>query len=116
MQAVRIALVVVALHLIFVAFFFFKPPINYFAVTCLSTIIVWSAVFAWFKRGRWVGITVGALLQLAVQQITYHAWLSGQADIWWPLVQFIALQYVIALRLSSSRDDTPATPGNSLIK
>jgi hypothetical protein len=49
-------------------------------------------------------MTVGALLQIAIQQITYHAWLADQADLWWPLVQFIALQYVIALRLSGSRD------------
>jgi hypothetical protein len=110
MKAVRIALVVVALPLIFVAFYFFKPPLNYFAVTGLSTIIVWSAVFTWFKQRRWAGMTVGALLQLAIQQVAYHAWLADKADLWWPLVQFIALQYVIALRLSGSRDDTPATP------
>jgi hypothetical protein len=111
-QAVKIASVVVALHLIVLGFFFFKPPVNYFAVTCLSTVIVWAAVFAWVKRKRWVGITAGLLLQLAVQQVAYHAWLSDQAGVWWPLVQFLALQYVIALRLSSSLDDIPGTPDN----
>jgi len=110
MKAVRIALVVVALALTFVAFYFFKPPLNYFAVTGMSTIIVWSLVFAWCKHRRWAGMTVGALLQLAIQQVAYHAWLADKADPWWPLVQFIALQYVIALRLSSSRDETSATP------
>jgi hypothetical protein len=109
MKAWIIASVVAALALIALPFFFYKPTVNYFAVSCVSTIVVWSAVFAWFTRRRWLGISVGAVLQLAIQQVAYHAWLSGQAGIGWPLVQFIALQYVIALRLSGSRDETSAT-------
>lgn len=101
--------VVAALALITLPFFFYRPTVNYFAVICLSTIVVWSAAFACFARRRWLGIIVGAVLQLALQQVAYHAWLSGQADIVWPLVQFIALQYVIVLRLSGSRDETSAT-------
>jgi hypothetical protein len=52
------------------------------------------------------------LLQLAIQQVAYHAWLSAQAGVWWPLAQFLSLQFVVALRLSSSPHDTPGTPVN----
>jgi len=101
---VKIASVVVAVHLIVLAFFFFKPPVNYFVVTCLSTVIVWSATFAFSRRKKWAGIIAASLLQLAIQQVAYHAWVAVQAAVWWPLVQFIALQYVIALRIGSAPD------------
>lgn len=93
----------VALPLIVLGFVFFKPPLNYFAVICLSTIMVWAAVFS-FKRSLRAAIITGSLLQLAIQQVAYHSWLSTQTSIWWPLVQFLALQYVVALRLGNSPD------------
>lgn len=105
MRPLKIASVVVALHLIVLGLFFFKPPLNYFMVTCFSTAIVWSAVFSFSKRRKWAAIIVGSLLQLAIQQVTYHAWLSAQTGVWWPLTQFIGLQYVIALRLDPSSED-----------
>lgn len=100
----KVVSVVVALHLIGLSFFFFTPPINYFAVICLSTVIVWSLVFCCGKRMRLGAIIVGALLQLAIQQLAYHAWLSDQVGVWWPLAQFLGLQYVMALRLGGSED------------
>jgi len=45
-EVVRIASVVLALHVTVLGFFLFKPPLNYFMVTCLSTVVVWTAVFA----------------------------------------------------------------------
>lgn len=105
MKVVKIASVVLALHLIVLSFFFYKPPLNYFAVACLSTVIVWSAVFSFGKRRKRAAIIAGSLLQLAIQQFAYHAWLLGQAGMWWPLVQFLVLQYVVALRLGSSPED-----------
>ena len=101
---------VVALHLIVLGFVFFKPPLNYFAVMCLSTIMVWSVVFS-FKRRPRAAIIVGVLLQITIQQVAYHAWLASQTSIWWPLAQFLSLQYVVALRLAGSPDKTP-DPGN----
>lgn len=105
MKIVKVLSVVVALHLIVLGFVFFKPPLNYFAVMCLSTILVWAAVFT-FKRRPRAAMIVGVLLQITIQQVAYHAWLSSQTSIWWPLAQFLALQYVVALRLAGSRDDT----------
>ncbi|MBI3850529.1 MAG: hypothetical protein HY298_09715 [Verrucomicrobia bacterium] len=105
MRPVKIASVVVTLHLIVLGFFFFKPPLNYFMVTCLSTVIVWSAVFSCGKRRKWAAIITGSLLQLAIQQVAYHAWLSDQARVWWPLAQFLSLQYVVALSLGRLPDD-----------
>lgn len=94
---------VVALHLIVLGFVFFKPPLNYFAVICLSTIMVWAAVFSRKRRLR-AAIIAGALVQLAIQQVAYHSWLSNQTGVWWPLLQFLSLQYVVALRLGGSPD------------
>ena len=105
MRTIKIASVVVAVHLIVLSFFFYRPPVYYFMVTCLSTVVVWSAVFSFGKRRKPVAIIAGSLLQLVTQQVAYHAWLSGQAGVWWPLGQFLALQYVIALRLGSSPND-----------
>ena len=105
MRAGKIASVVVAAHLIALAFFFFKPPVNYFVANCLSTVIVWPAAFAFSKRKKWAGIIAASLLQLAIQQVAYHAWVSVQAAVWWPLAQFIALQYVIALRIGSPQKE-----------
>jgi len=105
MRPLKIASVVAAVHLIVLGFFFFKPPLNYFAVMCLSTIVVWSAVFSFGKGRKRAAIIAGLLFQLVTQQVAYHAWLSGQAGVWWPLAQFLALQYVIVLHLGSSPED-----------
>jgi len=103
MKIVKVLSVVVALHLIVLGFVFFKPPLNYFAVICLSTTMVWPAAFS-FKRSPRTAIIAGSLLQLAIQQVAYHSWLSAQISAWWPLVQFLSLQYVVALRLSGPPD------------
>ncbi len=100
MRPAKIASAIIAFHLIVLPFFFFNPPVNYFVVTCLSTIIVWSAAFSLSRRKKRAGIIAASLLQLVIQQVAYHAWVSVQAAVWWPLVQFIALQYVVALRIS----------------
>ena len=113
LRLAKIASVVVALHLIVLGFLFFNPPLNYFVVTCFSTVIVWSVVFGFGRRKKWVSIIAGSLLQLATQQVAYHCWLSGQAGVWWPLVQFLSLQYVVALRLGSSLDEAPPSMSGS---
>ena len=60
---------------------------------------------AFSRRKKWAGIIAASLLQLAIQQVAYHAWVAVQAAVWWPLVQFIALQYVIALRIGSAPEN-----------
>jgi hypothetical protein len=105
MRPIKTASVVLAVHLIVLAFFFFKPPGNYFMATCLSTLVVWSVVFSAKWRGRRIAIVAGCLFQLLFQQVLFHVWVSGQAGIWWPLLQFLSLQYVVVVRLSSSAGD-----------
>jgi hypothetical protein len=108
--SIRIVSVVVALHLIVLSFFFYKPPVNYFLVVCFSTVIVWPLVFSLSRRKGRAGIIAGFLLQLAIQQVAFLLWVSGQAGGWWPLAQCVSLQYVAALRLGSSPKDTSAMP------
>ncbi len=110
MKIVKALSVVVALHLVVLGFFFFKPPLYYFAVMCLSTILVWAAVFSCKRRLR-DAIIAGGLLQIAIQQVAYCAWLATQTSVWWPLGQFLALQFVVALRLGDSPEDAPK-PGS----
>ena len=98
-RVVKIVSVVLAAHLVFIAFFFYKPPAIYFGVTCLSTIVVWSAAFAMSSRRKWLGIIGGSLVQLSAQQVASHVWL-GDVSPWWPLIQFVSLQYIIAMRLT----------------
>lgn len=109
MKIVKILLVVVALHFIVLGFVFFKPPLNYFAVACLGTILVWPAVFSCRRRMR-AAVIAGTVLQITIQQVAAHAWLPPQAGFWWPLLQFLSLQYVVALRLADAPDKTPG-PG-----
>ncbi len=100
-KVAKIALVVLALHLIVLGFFFYKPPVNYFTVVCFSTVIVWPITFSLSKRRKWAGLIAGLVVQVAIQQVAYHVWLSREASLWWPLVQFLALQYVLVLRLAA---------------
>lgn len=105
MRPAKITSVIVALHLVVLGFFFFKPPLNYFLVACLSTVVVWPTVFSLGWRRKRAATIAGSLLQLITQQVTYQVWLSGQTGVWWPLLQFVALQYVVALRLGGSPDE-----------
>lgn len=113
LRTVRIALSVVAAPLVLVAFFFFKPPVEYFTAICLSTIAVWPVVFAAGRKRKWPSIVAGSLVQLLVQQLAYHLWLANQAGLWWPLIQFLSLQYIVALRLSPADNaaQQPHRPG-----
>jgi hypothetical protein len=99
-KVAKVASVVLALHLIGLGFFFYKPPLNYFTVVCFSTVIVWPMTFSLSKR-RKLGLIAGLLVQVAIQQGAYHVWLSRETSLWWPLLQFLALQYVLVLRLAA---------------
>jgi hypothetical protein len=110
-RVVKIVSVVLAIHLVFIAFFFYKPPAIYFGVTCVSTIIVWSAVFAVCSRKKWLGIIGGALVQLFAQQVASHLWLGNLSPLW-PIVQFVSLQYIIVMRLKPSGNDPLGPPAD----
>ena len=101
-RVTKIASVIAALHLIVLSFVFCKPPAKYFLITCVGTVVVWGTVFSLREQKRRAGIVTGLLLLLAFQQATFHFWRSEQAGFWWPLVQFLSLQYLVALRCGSS--------------
>ena len=99
MKFTSIALAIAATHLIFLAFFFFKPPVHYFAVTCVSTVLVWGSAFAIRRVKRRVVIPLAFVVQILVQQAAYRTWMP-EVGAGWPLAQFIALQYVVVLSIS----------------
>jgi hypothetical protein len=91
-----------ALHLLVLSFFVSIPPAKYFFATCMGTVVVWGLVFSLKEQQRKVGIAVGLLLALVIQQLAFQIWRSELAGIWWPLLQFFSLQYVVILSLSRS--------------
>ena len=100
MRFVKIFSAVAALHIVLLAFFFFKPTVRYFTSTCVSTVLVWAGVFAIRERGPWI-MAAGWIVQLSIQNYAYRAWQAEQSELWWPLIHFIALQYLVVLSLSS---------------
>lgn len=101
MKIAKIAGLILALHLIALGFFFYKPPADYFVVICVSTVIVWPAALSLCRRRKWAGLIGGLLVQVVIQQVAYHYWLAGETTIWWPLAQFLGLQYIMALRIAA---------------
>ena len=100
MKMLRIFSAVAAIHIVVMAFFFFKPTVRYFTTTCVSTVLVWAAVFAVKHRTPWI-MAAGFIVQLSMQSYAYRAWQAEQSAIWWPLVHFVALQYLVVLSLNS---------------
>lgn len=98
----RVASVVVALHVLLASLFLSPHPGKYAFSACLATIVIWGTLYYLKQHQRSAGIIAGFLLALVVQQIAFHVWRSEFADIWWPLVQFLSLQYVVAGALRSS--------------
>jgi len=102
LKPVRIAAIVVALHVLVLSFFMSKPPAKYFFATCMGTVVVWGIVFSLKEQRRRAGIVVGLVVALVIQQVAFHVWRSELAGIWWPLVQFLSIQCVVVSSLSSS--------------
>jgi len=91
----RIASVVIALHLLLLSFFVFRPPAKYFLVTCIGTIVVCGLLFSIKMRKTWVRVVAGLLLPLATQQAVFQFWRCELPGVWWPLVQFLSFQYLV---------------------
>ncbi|HEX7860992.1 MAG TPA: hypothetical protein VF773_11735 [Verrucomicrobiae bacterium] len=100
MSSAKNAIAVIAAVVALVALFFFKPAAHYFVSICVSTIVVWSAAFA-VKRFKTIALIAAAIFQLAFQQVAYRLWQAELSSVWWPLAQFVALQYIIFLTIAS---------------
>ena len=101
-KPVRIALLVVALHFFALSFFMWKPPAKYFFATCMASVVVWGTVFSRKEHRRRAGVVVGLGVALVIQQLIFQVWRSEMTGIWWPLAQFLSIQYVVASSVSSS--------------
>lgn len=103
-KTVRIASIVAALHILVLSFFMSKPPAEYSLFTCVGTVAVWGMVRLVKKEKRMVGIIIGFLIALVIQQTAFYIWGSAQKEFWWPVVQFLSLQLVVLLSLDMSSD------------
>ena len=84
--------------------FLFRPKPHYFVLTCVSTVVVWSAGFA-VKRFR-TAIVAALAFQLALHQVAFRLWQAELSAFWRPFAQFAALQYIIFVPLLA-RDPLP---------
>jgi hypothetical protein len=103
-SVVKVGSTIAALHVIILSFLFFKPPGLYFFATRLCTVVAWGIRLPLARQPRWASMLVSLIFSVTFQQIAYHYWLSGKITGLWPLVQFLALQFVVALPVDSSRD------------
>jgi hypothetical protein len=88
-----------ALHVIVLSLVFGLRHMGYMLAASVSSTLVWGTVFLAMKRRRPVIIITGIAICLAIQQLAYQAWKSELLGFWWPLAQFIALQFLVAYSL-----------------
>ena len=98
-----IATAVVAVHVAALGFMFGPVSWQYLLVAVISGALIWGLGSALVRRRRWVGLFVGMVVALAVQQIAFRWWRGPYAGAWLPLMQFAALHLLIGLGLDRWR-------------
>jgi hypothetical protein len=102
--------VVAALHLAVVSFAFGPRCIAYIVAAYLSAVAVWGAVFLLSEQRHQVVWGVGLLVVVIIQQIAYRVWKAELPGFWWPLGQFGALHFPIAVGISEAAKWGRRTP------
>ncbi len=91
-----IVLLVVTLHMAVLGLLFGPKHTGYLLWAMVSATLIWGAVFALNKRKRQAGVVGGVVLGLVAQQVAYQVWKGQLGGFWWSLVQFGALQSLVA--------------------
>lgn len=99
---VRIAGVVAALHGVVLSLALGPWHAGYMLTAILSAALIWSTVSWLSGRKRRARMAMGSALALGVQQVAYHAWRAELGEPEWPLVQFLALQFLFAVGMQRS--------------
>lgn len=92
----RLMAVIAALHVAVLSVAFGLRHIGYVLAATLSATLIWGVVFFLSKRKSRAGIIGGVVAGLAVQQVAYQVWKAELPGFWWPLAQFVALQFLLA--------------------
>ena len=104
-----ICAVVVGLHLAALSFAFGPWHWKYLLVSVISGVLLWGALPALAPLRRWSGLLIGAALALAVQQAAFWLWRAKLGGVWWPLIQFVAVHFLIGLSFGRLRRRRPST-------
>lgn len=98
----RIAGVVAALHGVALSLALGPRHAGYILTAILSAALIWSTRSWPSGPKRRAGMAMGSALALGVQQVAYHVWRAELGEPEWPLVQFLALQFLFALGMQRS--------------
>jgi hypothetical protein len=93
----RLVAVIAGLHLFAVSIALGPRCIAYIVAAYLSAVAVWDVVSLARKERRRVGWVAGLLVIVVIQQMAYHRMKSALPGVWWPLVQFFAVQLLIGI-------------------
>ena len=88
--------VIAALYVALLSFFIGLRHLGYIMTAMLSAILIWSVLCFLNNRKHRAGFIAGIVIGLAVQQVAYQVWKSELPGFCWPLLQFGALQCLIA--------------------
>ncbi len=102
-----IVLLVAALHMAVVSIVFGPRCVGYMMSATLSATLIWGGVFLLDERKHRAGVVAGIVIGLAVQQVAYQVWWGQLGGFWWPLAQFGALQFLIAVGISQTAKPAP---------
>jgi hypothetical protein len=92
-----IVALVAALHVAVLSLVFGPRHAGYMLTAMLSTTLIWGVAYVLSERRRGALLMAGIVVGLAVQQAAHQVWKVQLPGFWWPLAQFGALQFLLAL-------------------
>ena len=92
---IRLAGCIAALHVVVLSILFGLRQVGYILTASLSATLIWGTVFSLSTRRR-VTVVAGMAVGVVVQQVAYQVWKVDLQGFWWPLVQFVAVQFLMA--------------------
>jgi hypothetical protein len=101
--------IIVAPHMVLLSMLFGPRHIGYIVTATLSATLIWGVVLLLDGRKHRAGVIAGLVVVLAVQQAAYQVWKAKLPGCWWPLGQFGALQFLIAVGISQAAKQASGT-------
>ena len=97
---IRIAAVVVAIHVAALGFAMGRLHWKYLLVTVISGVVIWCMVPTQFQQRGWAGWLVRCVVALAVQWAAFRFWREQLGGMWPSMAQFAALHFLIGIGIS----------------
>jgi hypothetical protein len=94
-----IVMVTAALHFAVLSFVFGLRHPGYIVTTILSATLIWGVVRLLKGQKGCMPLIAASAMSVAVQQVAYQAWKTELPGFCWPLAQFVALHFLVAVSL-----------------